>query len=148
MEERKRPLIAAMLAALTVVGCKQAANESLTARLNEANDKVVDSRAIPNGEVIRRRRVCAQCGHRFTTYEQVVKAVLRVLKRDGRHEDFDRAKLRAAIAHAAVKRPISEPQLDVLVDDLAALDRLEFALPLVVGLELLLYRDQVVHLAV
>ncbi len=85
----------------------------------QANDKVVDSRAIRNGEVIRRRRVCAQCGHRFTTYEQVVKAVLRVLKRDGRHEDFDRAKLRAAIAHAAVKRPISEPQLDVLVDDLA-----------------------------
>ena len=85
----------------------------------QANDKVVDSRSIRNGEVIRRRRVCAKCGHRFTTYEQVVKAVLRVLKRDGRHEDFDRAKLRAAVAHAAVKRPISEPQLDVLVDDIA-----------------------------
>ncbi len=45
MEERKRPLIAAMLAALTFVGCKQAANESLTARLNEANDKVVACRS-------------------------------------------------------------------------------------------------------
>lgn len=85
----------------------------------EDHDKVVDSRAIHQGAAIRRRRVCIKCGHRFTTYEQVVKAVLRVVKRDGRHEDFDRAKLRASIAQAAVKRPISEPQMEVLVDDLA-----------------------------
>jgi transcriptional repressor NrdR len=84
----------------------------------QARDKVIDSRSIRNGEVIRRRRVCAKCGHRFTTYEEVVKSVLCVLKRDGRHEDFNRAKLRAAIAHAAVKRPISDPQLDQLVDDI------------------------------
>lgn len=83
----------------------------------QARDKVIDSRSIRNGDVVRRRRVCAQCGHRFTTYEEVVKAVLGVLKRDGRREDFDRAKLRAAIAHAAVKRPLSAPQLDLLVDD-------------------------------
>ncbi|NLB66220.1 MAG: transcriptional repressor NrdR [Lentisphaerae bacterium] len=84
----------------------------------QSNDKVVDSRIIRNGAAIRRRRVCAQCGHRFTTYEEVAKPVIGVLKRDGRREDFDRAKLRAAIAHAAVKRPISEPQLDVIVDDI------------------------------
>ena len=84
----------------------------------QSDDKVVDSRSIRSGDVIRRRRVCSKCGHRFTTYEQVVKAVLTVLKRDGRHEDFSRAKLRAAIAHAAVKRPISDPQLDVLVDEI------------------------------
>jgi transcriptional repressor NrdR len=84
----------------------------------QSDDKVVDSRAIRNGEAIRRRRVCTRCGHRFTTYEQVVKAVLTVLKRDGRHEDFHREKLRAAIAHAAVKRPISDPQMDMLVDDI------------------------------
>ena len=82
----------------------------------QTNDKVIDSRAIRNGDVIRRRRVCAQCGHRFTTYEEVVKAVLVVLKRDGRREDFARAKLRDAIARAAVKRPVSAPQLDMLVD--------------------------------
>ncbi|NCA82633.1 MAG: transcriptional repressor NrdR [Opitutae bacterium] len=83
----------------------------------QLDDKVIDSRSIRNGDVIRRRRVCAQCGHRFTTYEEVVKAVLTVLKRDGRHEDFSRPKLRAAIAHAAIKRPISDPQMDMLVDD-------------------------------
>ena len=82
------------------------------------DDKVIDSRTIRNGEVIRRRRVCSQCGHRFTTYEEVVKAILHVLKRDGRHEDFSRPKLRAAIAHAAIKRPISDPQMDLLVDDI------------------------------
>ena len=49
------------------------------------NDKVIDSRAIRNGAVVRRRRVCAHCGHRFTTYEEVIKTVLTVLKRDGRH---------------------------------------------------------------
>ncbi len=84
----------------------------------QSDDRVVDSRTIRHGDVIRRRRVCAKCGHRFTTYEQVVKAVLRVLKRDGRQEDFDRAKLRDAIAHAAVKRPVSDPQLDMIVDDI------------------------------
>ena len=82
------------------------------------DDKVIDSRSIRSGDVIRRRRVCAKCGHRYTTYEEVVKSVLCVLKRDGRHEDFNRAKLRAAIAHAAVKRPLSDPQLDMVVDDI------------------------------
>ena len=84
----------------------------------QPDDKVIDSRSIRNGDVIRRRRVCSACGHRFTTYEEVVKAVLTVLKRDGRHEDFSRPKLRAAIAHAAIKRPISDPQMDMLVDDI------------------------------
>ncbi len=87
-------------------------------KCTQSEDKVVDSRAIRNGDAIRRRRICSHCGHRFTTYEQVVKAVLTVLKRDGRHEDFDRNKLRAAIAHAAIKRPISDPQMDMLVDDI------------------------------
>ena len=85
----------------------------------QSDDRVIDSRSIRHDEVIRRRRVCAKCGHRFTTYEEVVKTVLCVLKRDGRHEDFSRAKLRAAVCHAAVKRPISDPQMDVLVDDVA-----------------------------
>jgi transcriptional repressor NrdR len=82
------------------------------------DDRVIDSRSLKNGEIIRRRRACTRCGHRFTTYEQVVKAILVVLKRDQHREDFDRAKLRASIAHAAIKRPISEPQIDMLVDDI------------------------------
>ncbi len=85
----------------------------------QTDDKVIDSRSIRSGEVIRRRRVCSACGHRFTTYEEVVKAILTVLKRDGRHEDFSRQKLRAAIAHAAIKRPLSDPQLDMIVDDIS-----------------------------
>ena len=87
-------------------------------KCTKTDDKVIDSRSIRNGEVIRRRRACTQCGHRYTTYEEVVKDILTVLKRDGRHEDFSRPKLRAAIEHAAIKRPISGPQMDVLVDEI------------------------------
>lgn len=85
-------------------------------KCSQAEDKVVDSRTIRSGDAIRRRRVCSKCGHRFTTYEQVVKAVLCVLKRDGRHEDFDRNKLKAAVEHAVIKRPVSQPQIEMLVD--------------------------------
>jgi transcriptional repressor NrdR len=52
------------------------------------NDKVIDSRSAREGDVIRRRRVCLQCGHRFTTYEEIIKTHLRVIKRDGRHEEL------------------------------------------------------------
>ena len=64
------------------------------------DDKVIDSRSVRNGDVIRRRRNCLKCGHRFTTYEEVVKATLRVIKRDGRHEEFDRKKLINGVTRA------------------------------------------------
>lgn len=80
------------------------------------DDKVIDSRTVREGAVIRRRRVCLQCGHRFTTYEEVVKASLKVIKRDGRHEDFDRKKLMGGIERACEKRPISTQQIEALVD--------------------------------
>ncbi|MBN1269234.1 MAG: transcriptional repressor NrdR [Kiritimatiellae bacterium] len=80
------------------------------------NDKVIDSRNVRNGDVIRRRRVCLSCGHRFTTYEEVVKATLRVIKRDGRHEELDRKKLMAGIERACEKRPISAQQIEAMVD--------------------------------
>jgi transcriptional repressor NrdR len=80
------------------------------------DDKVIDSRTIRNGDVIRRRRVCLQCGFRFTTYEEVVKAALRVIKRDGRHEELDRAKLLNGVERACEKRPISVQQVEGLVD--------------------------------
>lgn len=79
-------------------------------------DRVADSRAARNGDVIRRRRHCLKCGHRFTTYEEVVRAKLRVIKRDGRHEDFDRQKLVNGIGRACEKRPISDEQIEGLVD--------------------------------
>lgn len=79
-------------------------------------DKVIDSRSSRNGAAIRRRRICAKCGFRFTTYEEIIKARLRVVKRDGRHEEFDRTKLLGGIRTACEKRPISSEQLDVLVE--------------------------------
>ncbi|MBN2301526.1 MAG: transcriptional repressor NrdR [Lentisphaerae bacterium] len=86
-------------------------------------DKVIDSRAARNGSVIRRRRTCLRCGHRFTTYEEIVKTKLQVVKRDGRHEDLDRTKLVSGIARACEKRPISVEQIEGLVDSI--LDELE-----------------------
>ena len=82
------------------------------------DDKVIDSRSVRNGDVIRRRRNCLKCSHRFTTYEEVVKATLRVIKRDGRHEEFDRKKLINGVARACEKRPISTQQIEALVDSI------------------------------
>lgn len=84
------------------------------------DDKVVDSRSVRNGDVIRRRRICQKCAHRFTTYEEVVKATLRVIKRDGRHEEFDRRKLLNGVERACEKRPISSQQVEGLVDGIIA----------------------------
>ena len=82
------------------------------------DDKVIDSRSVRNGDVIRRRRNCLKCSHRFTTYEEVVKATLRVIKRDGRHEEFDRRKLINGVARACEKRSISAQQIEALVDSI------------------------------
>lgn len=82
------------------------------------DDKVVDSRSVRNGVSIRRRRVCLTCGHRFTTYEEVLRASLRVAKRDGRREEFDRAKLMNGVGRACEKRPISVQEMEILVDGL------------------------------
>lgn len=81
-------------------------------------DKVIDSRTARNGDVIRRRRECVQCGHRFTTYEEVVKPRLRVIKQDGRHEELDRAKLGNGVKRACEKRPVSLEQIETLVDSI------------------------------
>jgi transcriptional repressor NrdR len=81
-------------------------------------DKVIDSRSARNGAVIRRRRMCLGCSYRFTTYEEVVKARLRIVKRDGRHEELDRSKLQAGIERACEKRPVSAEQIESMVDGL------------------------------
>jgi transcriptional repressor NrdR len=73
--------------------------------------------------VIRRRRRCLECGHRFTTYEEIVKTKLRVVKQDGRHEDLDRGKLISGIERACEKRPISSAGVETLVDTI--IDELE-----------------------
>lgn len=80
------------------------------------NDKVIDSRAARDGASIRRRRICLQCGHRFTTYEEIIKASLRVLKRDGRSEEFNRQKLLSGIARACQKRSVTMEQMEEMVN--------------------------------
>ncbi len=79
-------------------------------------DKVVDSRSVRSGGAIRRRRACLNCGHRFTTYEEILRASLRVIKRDGRHEELDRQKLLNGVGRACEKRPISVQEIEILVD--------------------------------
>ena len=72
------------------------------------DDKVLDSRSARDGAAIRRRRECLACGHRFTTYEEVDRDEAMVVKRDGRRQTFERAKLHKAIQQACGKRKISD----------------------------------------
>lgn len=80
-------------------------------------DKVVDSRTTKEGEAIRRRRECLQCGNRFTTYEYIERAPLIVVKRDGRREQYSREKLLTGLLKACEKRPVSRDQLETLLDE-------------------------------
>jgi transcriptional repressor NrdR len=77
---------------------------------------VIDSRASREGATIRRRRQCITCGYRFTTYEEVERAGLLVLKRDGRHEEFSKEKLLSGLKKACQKRPISPKVIEDLVE--------------------------------
>ncbi|HZZ56706.1 MAG TPA: transcriptional regulator NrdR [Opitutaceae bacterium] len=86
-------------------------------------DKVIDSRISKEGNTIRRRRECLECGHRFTTTETLVRDGMMVLKRDGRREEFDREKLLHAVRAACHKRPIDVEQVSMLVEDV--IDALE-----------------------
>lgn len=73
------------------------------------DDKVIDSRASDGGEAIRRRRICNQCGKRFTTYERVEKtARLMVVKRDGSRVPFDAESILRGVQASCGKRPIAE----------------------------------------
>ncbi len=75
-------------------------------------DRVIDSRPLSDGAAIRRRRECLNCGHRYTTYEEIERDNLRVQKRDGRYEAFDRKKLLLGMEKASEKRPISRAVLE------------------------------------
>ena len=85
-------------------------------KCGEQNDKVIDSRSSRDGALIRRRRECLGCGARFTTYEEIFHEKLRVLKRNGRYEDFERRKLMTGVEKACEKRPIAVPQMEALVE--------------------------------
>ena len=81
-----------------------------------AQSKVTDSRDADNG--IRRRRECLSCGRRFTTHEQVRLPTLQVEKRDGRRQEFSRAKLVSGIDMACTRRPIPRRDIDHLADEI------------------------------
>ena len=82
------------------------------------DDKVIESRTRANGESIRRRRECASCGYRFTSYEQIVEKPFMVVKRDERRQPFDRAKLEKGIARALEKRPVATSMIENIVNDI------------------------------
>ena len=83
------------------------------------DDKVIDSRASREGATIRRRRQCIKCGHRFTTYEEIEREELMVVKRDGRREEFSREKLLAGLKKAFQKRPVSPETIEELLEKIA-----------------------------
>ncbi len=79
-------------------------------------NKVIDSRMSKDHNVIRRRRECLECGKRFTTYERIEEVLPLVIKRDGRREPFDRAKIFTGIKKACEKRPISVNTIERAVE--------------------------------
>ena len=80
--------------------------------------KVIDSRPTDEGERIRRRRECLECGKRFTTYEMIESLPIIVIKKDGSRETFDRQKLLTGMLRACEKRPVSIETLDRAISDI------------------------------
>ena len=92
---------------------------------------MIDSRASREGATIRRRRQCVQCGCRFTTYEEIERGGLVIVKRDGRREELSTEKLLSGIRKACQKRPISPKIIEDLVDRIVTevTDRYEREVP-------------------
>jgi transcriptional repressor NrdR len=80
------------------------------------DDKVIDSRASREGATIRRRRECIACGQRFTTYEEIERQGVLVVKRDGRREELSKDKLLSGLKKACQKRPVSPKAIEDLVE--------------------------------
>lgn len=81
-------------------------------------DKVLDSRVVRDGDAIKRRRECLQCMRRFTTFEHIEERRVRVVKKDGRREPFDRQKLMRGLDLACRKRPVSSEAQERVVDEI------------------------------
>ena len=81
-----------------------------------ASTRVAETRSAERGRALRRRRHCPSCGERFTTFERIERGPLNVRKRDGQVQRLDRVKLRAALAGAAHKRPVSAADVELIVE--------------------------------
>ena len=84
---------------------------------NSENTRVIDSRPADDNSSIRRRRLCDECGKRFTTYEKVETIPLIVIKKDNNREQYDRSKIEAGVLRSCHKRPVSVNQISQLVDE-------------------------------
>ena len=80
--------------------------------------KVIDSRPTDEGQRIRRRRECLECGKRFTTYEIIESLPIIVIKKDKSRETFNRDKLMTGILRACEKRPVSVETMDNIIDEI------------------------------
>ena len=81
------------------------------------NTRVIDSRPADDNASIRRRRLCDECGKRFTTYEKVETIPLIIIKKDNNREQYDRTKIEAGVLRACHKRPVSVNQISAIVDE-------------------------------
>jgi len=91
---------------------------------DDSSTRVIDTRETGENE-IRRRRECGGCGKRFTTYERIESPSLRVVKEGGDTERFDRSKVQEGVEHACNKRPVSDEQIDDLIDQVESAIRKE-----------------------
>ncbi len=115
------------------------------------DDRVIDSRPAEEGTAIRRRRQCRGCGHRYTTFERIDEVPLMVVKRSGLREAFDRAKIVDGLRAATKNRPVTDEQLDQVVQSIEDLLREAGTVPTTeeVGLavlERLQHLDEVAYL--
>ncbi len=85
---------------------------------NHKETNVLESRVLPDNEGMRRRRECRKCAKRFTTFERVGNLDLKVIKKDGRVEGFDREKVVRGVKKACWKRPVDDGEVEDLVDEI------------------------------
>lgn len=84
------------------------------------NDRVIDSRASQDGFAIRRRRECLACRRRYTTYERIEETAIKVVKKDGVRDAFQREKIKKGLEKACWKRPVSDEQIEAVVSAIEA----------------------------
>jgi transcriptional repressor NrdR len=91
-----------------------------------SEDKVIESRSTLDDTAIRRRRECLKCGKRYTSYEKLEGVEIRVVKRDGRREEFNREKMTGGVVRALEKRPVSMTVVNKMVDDIEKQLRIKY----------------------
>ena len=91
----------------------------------ERDTRVIDSRDLDDSATIRRRRECAACATRFTTYERIEAARLVIVKRDGTRQEWDREKLVSGLRKALTRRPVADGAAEQAADEIEATLRSE-----------------------